>query len=225
LQSASYGYGSLVQKITSYPSTSAACAESTPAKAANKRQMHVFISSPILQRLAAASLAQRYRFPKSTIINASTARTSRVALSLRPRLPFRPHQQVPQDPAKRSKLPDAVAKANSRVDSQELDHAGAAFVWVISPSASSTLSRDAKISRFVTYELSGRIASPEMLLNINLLPHLICSFWASGGIGGYEAGEHDDTGRRPSRTRGNDSCARGERPHAPLGNQARKAAP
>lgn len=39
-----------------------------------------------------------------------------------------------------------------------------------------------------------RIASPEMLLNINLLPHLICSFWASGGIGGYEAGEHDDTG-------------------------------
>src|SRR5450631_1861945 len=70
-----------------------------------------------------------------------------------------------------------------------------------------------------------RIASPEMLLNINLLPHLICSFWASGGIGGYEAGEHDDTGRRPSRTRGNDSCARGERPHAPLGNQARKAAP
>src|ERR1019366_4564449 len=39
------------------------------------------------------------------------------------------------------------------------------------------------------------IASPEMLLNINLLPHLICSFWASGGIGGYEAGEHDDTGR------------------------------
>src|ERR1019366_1657876 len=41
----------------------------------------------------------------------------------------------------------------------------------------------------------ARIASPEMLLNINLLPHLICSFWASGGIGGYEAGEHDDTGR------------------------------
>ena len=39
-----------------------------------------------------------------------------------------------------------------------------------------------------------RIASPEMLLNINLLPHLICSFWASGSIGGYEAGEHDDTG-------------------------------
>jgi len=39
------------------------------------------------------------------------------------------------------------------------------------------------------------LASPEMLLNINLLPHLICSFWASGGIGGYEAGEHDDTGR------------------------------
>src|SRR5450631_472193 len=70
-----------------------------------------------------------------------------------------------------------------------------------------------------------RIASPEMLLNINLLPHLICSFWASGGIGGYEAGEYDDAGRRPSRTRGNDSCARGERPHAPLGNQARKAAP
>src|SRR5450631_1959012 len=76
-----------------------------------------------------------------------------------------------------------------------------------------------------TIWMTSRIASPEMLLNINLLPHLICSFWASGGIGGYEAGEHDDTGRRPSRTRGNDSCARGERPHAPLGNQARKAAP
>ena len=43
--------------------------------------------------------------------------------------------------------------------------------------------------------LGARIASSEMLLNINLLPHLICSFRASGGIGGHEAGEHDDTGR------------------------------
>src|ERR1019366_5731134 len=46
-----------------------------------------------------------------------------------------------------------------------------------------------------TIRMGSRIASHEMLLNINLLPHLICSFWASGGIGGYEAGEHDDTGR------------------------------
>ena len=38
-----------------------------------------------------------------------------------------------------------------------------------------------------------RIASSETLLKINLLPHLICSFWASEGIGGHEAGEYDDT--------------------------------
>jgi hypothetical protein len=37
-----------------------------------------------------------------------------------------------------------------------------------------------------------RIASLEMLLNINLLPHLICSFGFLGGKGGYEAGEHGD---------------------------------
>jgi len=30
--------------------------------------------------------------------------------------------------------------------------------------------------------IEARIASPEMLLNINLLPHLICSFWAFGNI-------------------------------------------
>jgi hypothetical protein len=46
----------------------------------------------------------------------------------------------------------------------------------------------------ILFVAAFRIASPEMLLNINLLPHLICSFWASGSIGGYEAGEHDDTG-------------------------------
>ena len=36
-----------------------------------------------------------------------------------------PHKQ----PAQRAKLPDAVAKANSRVDSQKRDHAGSLFIW------------------------------------------------------------------------------------------------
>jgi hypothetical protein len=53
--------------------------------------------------------------------------------------------------------------------------------------------RDGKIAAVYLFFDKLRIASPEMLPNINLLPHLICSFWASGGKGGYEAGEHDDT--------------------------------
>src|SRR5271165_3545045 len=62
--------------------------------------------------------------------------------------------------------------------------------WSISgPIPASTacaLPRDSKVGR--------RIASPEMLPSVGLLPHVICSPPVFGG-GGHEADQHGDTGR------------------------------
>jgi hypothetical protein len=41
--------------------------------------------------------------------------------------------------------------------------------------------------------MRGRIASPEMLPNVGLLPHLICSRPVFTGGGRNEAGQHGDT--------------------------------
>ena len=45
-----------------------------------------------------------------------------------------------------------------------------------------------------TVRMCGRIASPEMLPSVGLLPHVICSPPVFGG-GGHEADQHGDTGR------------------------------
>ena len=44
-----------------------------------------------------------------------------------------------------------------------------------------------------TIWMRNRIASSDLLLIINLLPHLICSRLILFSGGGYEAGEHGDT--------------------------------
>ena len=43
-------------------------------------------------------------------------------------------------------------------------------------------------------KVAARIASPEMLPSVGLLPHVICSPPVFGG-GGHEADQHGDTGR------------------------------
>src|SRR3984885_5093150 len=59
---------------------------------------------------------------------------------------------------------------------------------------SAGLSAEGGLPYSATVRMCGRIASPEMLPSVGLLPHVICSPPVFGG-GGHEADQHGDTGR------------------------------